>query len=484
MRFTEVMIGQKRISPDRSQDRRQSVRRKEDQDTDISPSSNQEAHSGFHKKDFIFVVLFGALILLSFAAINNMNILGAIWATLIFALGLAVYNKRVKAEDIKQAYIPQQSLRDMVLRGETRLADAFEEAIIILGTELRITYANPAARDMLGIDKPGQGLATVMRNPAVIEMVKTVLQGGKPDNVTFHVESPVNRHFRSFAAPITTTLESETKNRALLVLYDVTDIVRSNDLRSDFLANASHELKTPVASLLGYIETLRGHAKNDEKARNKFLSIMQEQAERMQRLIDDLLSLRRIELSEHVAPTEIINFHQTVQSVLEIVAPIAKTRNVSLNYDGLNNTHVLGKHDDLLQAVLNLVDNAVKICPPSSTVHLTLDKLDQWVPGEEFEPDGPLPNALRRRISIPDPGAEFFIRLRILDEGPGIDRNHIPRLGERFYRISDERKQKGTGLGLAIVKHIIRAHRGGLYVQSDIGTGTEFTLILPGTSPQ
>jgi len=278
MRFTEVMIGQKRISPDRSQDRRQSVRRKEDQDTDISPSST---------------------------------------------LGLAVYNKRVKAEDIKQAYIPQQSLRDMVLRGETRLADAFEEAIIILGTELRITYANPAARDMLGIDKPGQGLATVMRNPAVIEMVKTVLQGGKPDNVTFHVESPVNRHFRSFAAPITTTLESETKNRALLVLYDVTDIVRSNDLRSDFLANASHELKTPVASLLGYIETLRGHAKNDEKARNKFLSIMQEQAERMQRLIDDLLSLRRIELSEHVAPTEIINFHQTVQSVLEIVAPWA-----------------------------------------------------------------------------------------------------------------------------------------------------------------
>ncbi len=449
-------------------------------------SGNQAQDSsqgGFHKKDLIFVAVFGALILLSFAAIYSINILGAIWAVLIFILGLIVYNRKAQANDIKQTFIPQQTLASTILRGETRLADAFEEAIIILEGDLRITYANPAAQKMLAIEKPGQGLATVMRNPAVIEMVQTVTQGGKPDTVTFHVETPLDRHYRSFAAPISTTFETETKNRALLVLYDVTDIVRANDLRSDFLANASHELKTPIASLLGYVETLRGHAKDDEKAREKFLRIMQEQAERMQRLIDDLLSLRRIELSQHIAPTQTINFHQTVQSVIEIVAPIAQRRQVTLKYTGSEQPPLRGSHDDLLQAVLNLVDNAVKICPPESAVHLTLDQVEHWIPGEEFETNGPLPNAIRRRISTPESGADFFIRLRILDEGPGIDREHIPRLGERFYRISDERKKKGTGLGLAIVKHIIRAHRGGLYVQSEIGKGTEFTLILPGTYP-
>jgi len=234
--------------------------------------------------------------------------------------------------------------------------------------------------------------------------------------------------------------------------------------------------------MLGYIETLRGHAKDDPKAQEMFLGIMQEQAERMQRLITDILSLRKIELSEHLIPTERADFGLAAKAALEAVHPIAKLRNVTIKMTGeKTNILVMGLQDELVQLILNLVDNAVRMSPPKSKVELALDRIDNWVPGLQFKDEPLIQGAPRRRIVTPPSAGISYWRLTIRDAGPGFSPDHLPRLGERFYRIAGDRssKEKGTGLGLAIVKHIVRWHRGGLYIESQGGVGTEFTIIMP-----
>jgi len=251
------------------------------------------------------------------------------------------------------------------------------------------------------------------------------------------------------------------------------------------LANASHELKTPVASLLGYIETLNGHARDDEEARTMFLSIMQQQAERMQRLINDILSLRRIELSEHRAPTETAALYLAYLAAKESVAPMAKQSKIKIKYNGPKELLVKGKQDELVQLVLNIIDNGVKMTKPGEIIQVSGENIVGWQPAEAFS-QTPIADisAKRRIVSPPEPGASFA-QLRIKDKGPGFKKEYLPRLSERFYRVVGDRssQEKGTGLGLAIVKHIILRHRGGLLVETSEGVGTEFTILIP-TSTQ
>jgi len=447
----------------------------------LPDSYTAHAQKRLQSQDLIFFLGLGTLIQLCLAAFTGIPLLHALLGTLIFIAGGFAYRKSIQAGDIDSAFTPKFSISETVRQGEARLADGFAEAVVIIGQQHQVTYANPAAQAMLGIERPGQALATFVRNPAVIDMIHTVMGGNRPHAVTYHVETPVDRHFRTYAAPINSLFDNEPPIRALVVFYDITDIVRANDLRSDFLANASHELKTPVASLLGYIETLRGHARNDPDARERFLVIMQEQAERMQRLINDLLSLRRIELTQHLAPTDTTNFYASIQTALETVAPLLNARKVTIDYTGPQYANVIGIADDIVQLVLNLVENAIQISPPDSVVNLDLDLLLDWTPGEEFSETALALDAPRRRINTPADPDKSFYRLRIRDSGPGFAREHLPRLGERFYRIAGDRKNKdrGTGLGLAIVKHICRRHRGGFYVESAQDVGTEFIITLP-----
>jgi two-component system phosphate regulon sensor histidine kinase PhoR len=234
--------------------------------------------------------------------------------------------------------------------------------------------------------------------------------------------------------------------------------------------------------MLGYIETLRGHAKNDPTAREMFLGIMQEQAERMQRLIVDILSLRKIEQIEHIIPTERADLGLAAKAALEAVHPIAKRRNVNVSLNGKKkNALVMGSQDELVQLSLNLIDNAVRMSPPKSKVTIKVDRLNNWMPGDQFSHKPIIEDMPRRRIVIPPKTAQDYWRLSVRDAGPGFKPEHLPRLGERFYRIAGDRssKEKGTGLGLAIVKHIVRWHRGGFYIESAEGHGTEFIIILP-----
>jgi two-component system phosphate regulon sensor histidine kinase PhoR len=260
---------------------------------------------------------------------------------------------------------------------------------------------------------------------------------------------------------------------------DETEIRQVERTRADFLANASHELRTPLASLSGFIETLRGHAKDDAGARERFLSIMQAQAGRMSRLVDDLMSLSRIELGEHIAPADQIDLAACVADVLDASTPIAERRGVKLKIKlpRKGSARARGDRDQILQVIQNLVDNAVKYSPDGGVVEVALQAgLSPEAASAPYRP-----GAARLSLLAPDLQAQAYAALRVSDRGAGIPREHLPRLTERFYRVEGQKsgERSGSGLGLAIVKHIVNRHRGGMTVESAVREGTTFTVYLP-----
>jgi len=242
----------------------------------------------------------------------------------------------------------------------------------------------------------------------------------------------------------------------LLTFRDLTPLRRAEEMRADFVANASHELRTPLAALSGFIETLQGPAREDAKARERFLGIMQEQARRMARLIDDLLSLSRIELNAHRQPDTPIDLEPIVGQVVDSLQTLARDRAVMVNVEAAGALPVLGDRDELVRVFENLVENALKYGASGKRLDITL------TPAKGL--DG-------------EPEAQVSVR----DYGPGISPEHLPRLTERFYRVDvrESRAQGGTGLGLALVKHILNRHRGRLSIESTPGAGATFIVHLP-----
>ncbi len=359
------------------------------------------------------------------------------------------------------------------------LTDALPQAIAVLDRDGRVIHANPMARSLIEMDTLGRPLSVYVRDSGITDRLTTALAGYTPEPLMVHREVPAESYISLLFSAVTPVEDGSGRMIVLVVMNDVTELVLGNQRRADFLANASHELKTPMASMLGYIETLRGHARDDPEARERFLGIMAQQAERMQRLIRDLLSLRRIEQSEHIAPTETADLDLSVRAAIESVAPMAETRGVKLKYRKKKRSIVPGHQDETIQLCLNLIENATKLSPAGSTVYITLSRFDQWKPGILFA-DGYLPETATTRAINPAPTSPLPIyMITISDSGPGFAREHLPRIGERFYRVAGDlsSQEKGTGLGLAIVKHIARRHRAGLYVRSEKGEGTEFCLV-------
>ncbi len=428
--------------------------------------------------------LVGSLIIMGLGAFAGVPLITVSVALALYCAAFAVFilMRRFDLSPIAADSVPKTvSDVEASLREQARLADGFAEAVIIINKRERILYANPAAKTLFTINEIGSPLSSIIRDPNVRELVAQTLKGENPAPVRYHIETPVERHIRVMSSRLISEKEPDKLRRAIIVFYDITDIVRVNTMRADFLANASHELKTPVASLLGYIETLRGHAKDDPEAQEAFLIIMQQQAERMQRLIDDLLSLRRIEMVEHLAPNETGDLFLATRAAMEAIKPMAKKRGVKIKYEGPEEVLVTGIQDELVQLVLNLLDNAVQFTPEKGVVRLKMTILDMWQPQQAFTQDGTFEAGHRRRIVELDHTEGRFARLQIRDEGPGFAREHLPRLAERFYKIIDQSgaAKRGTGLGLAIVKHITRRHRAGLFVESAAGQGTEFTILMP-----
>jgi two-component system, OmpR family, phosphate regulon sensor histidine kinase PhoR len=232
-------------------------------------------------------------------------------------------------------------------------------------------------------------------------------------------------------------------------------------MRVDFVANASHELRTPLASLLGFIETLQGPARGDAAARERFLEIMRAQAQRMTRLIEDLLSLSRIELRAHVPPEGPIDLKPVAAQMIDTMGPLAREHGVDIAFSAPEGRlMVVGDRDELLRVVENLIENAVKYGGTGKRIEVALARTE------------------------PAHARAAEVELTVRDHGPGIAPEHLPRLTERFYRadVVESRQKGGTGLGLAIVKHIVARHRGRMTIESELGKGAVFRVTLPALS--
>ena len=331
-------------------------------------------------------------------------------------------------------------------------------AAIVLDREGRVIAFNEAATTIAPALSRGEPALIALRMPELVDAVRRAARRRERQRVEFFERVPLDRWFEAFVIPIRVATGDENVADLLLMTFnDLTPLRRVEEMRADFIANASHELRTPLAALLGFIETLQGTAKDDTTARTKFLGIMQGQATRMARLIDDLLSLSRIELNAHLRPNTPVDLAPIVRQVVDGLQTLARDRGVEINVAVPPGAlMVLGDRDELIRAVENLVENALKYGAVGKRVDITAAHGQTRAGGAEA-------------------------RIAVRDYGPGIPSEHLPRLTERFYRVdvSDSRAQGGTGLGLALVKHVLNRHAGRLTIESTLGAGAIFTMHLP-----
>ena len=329
------------------------------------------------------------------------------------------------------------------------IIEALDMPTIVFDRDTQIVRQNAAARSLVGAYPERAVLSARIRSPAILELVARVVARGVPESVEHTERVPSERWHEVRVAPVSATAEPD-KRLFVITFRDLTEARRMDRMRTDFVANASHELRTPLASLMGFIETMQGPARNDEAARTRFFGIMLEQAQRMARLIDDLLSLSRLEMRAHVAPEGEVDLGRTVAHVVDTLKPMASDLGVEIELAlPPAPAMVTGDVDELIQVFSNLIENACKYGQAGKRVEITV---------AESEAEG----------------AHVTVR----DFGPGIAKEHVPRLTERFYRVDVEtsRAKKGTGLGLAIVKHILARHRARLVVRSTPGEGSAFTV--------
>lgn len=342
---------------------------------------------------------------------------------------------------------------------QARLAESYEtileavpEPLLVLRRDRRVLNANRAIVALLGYDPIDADLATAIRHPEVIAAATTVLAGEAGERtVEFRRGGAVEQVL--LARLVALPDGRADRPAAVLALHDLTAIRKTMEMRADFVADVSHELRTPLSAIVGMVETLRGPARDDAEARERFLAVMEEQGQRMSRLVDDLLSLSQIQANEHTRPTEAVRVQDLLPTVARMVEPHAEKKQVSVVVEadaGL--PAVAGDAEQLQRAFQNLVLNAVKYGRDGGTVRMV---------GRRDGPDG--------------------IAVSVIDQGEGIPEQHLPRLTERFYRVDKARSRAlgGTGLGLAIVKHIITRHQGRLAIESEVGVGSTFTVWLP-----
>lgn len=329
-------------------------------------------------------------------------------------------------------------------------------AVLLVDAEERIVQANAAAQATFGAGLAGRALVTVLRQPALGRALEAALRDGRRDRVRV-VTGPAPETVRLVSvAPAPAAV---LPGGAILAFDDITALEEAEAMRRDFVANVSHELRTPLTALMGFVETLRGAAKDDPVARDRFLAIMEREAGRMNRLVGDLLSLSRVEAEERRRPTAAVDIAGVLRNVIQTLRPRAEAEGVALIAEGLDGVPTLpGDADQLTQLFVNLVENAVKYGGSGGEVRIEAETL----------PHEPV---------LRGPA----LKIVVSDRGEGIEALHLPRLTERFYRVDTHRSraQGGTGLGLAIVKHIVARHRGRLKIESEKGKGSRFSVILP-----
>ena len=345
------------------------------------------------------------------------------------------------------------------------IIDNIPDPLIFLNSKGRVQSMNKAARDRFGGRIMGRELSHITRDPGLLEAGNAVLADGGHRIVEISISDPVYRVFnvRLEALPG----QQDEQRTALVMFRDLTEIRRIESMRVDFVANVSHELRTPLATLHGFIETLRGPARDDLEAHDRFLEIMDEQTSRMTRLVTDLLSLSRIETAEHTPPSEEVALRPLAEHLAAAAELTAGRRGIRIVLDISQDLPALiANSDEISQVLQNLLENAIKYGRDQSVVTIRA----------EIAEDLPASVSLQ---------SEDLVAISVSDQGDGIAREHIPRLTERFYRVDTARSRElgGTGLGLAIVKHIVSRHRGALTIDSKVGEGSRFTVYIPCVAP-
>jgi len=343
--------------------------------------------------------------------------------------------------------------------GWRALIDAMPDAAIALAADGSVLHFNGLFRDLFPRCMSGIPFSHVTRNPELMAAVDQALAMSEPAVVELTERVPLERRLSATVSGQLAGAGGAGQPALLITLRDQTEQDRLAQMRADFIANASHELRTPLAALRGFVETLQGPAREDVKARERFLGLMQAQATRMTRLIDDLLSLSRVEMRAHLSPRGTADLGEIASHVTQTVEPLAKEANIAIALEiSVPCARIRGERDEIVQALLNLVQNAIKSGRAGGHVSVRVAHLPaRGLAGQQVE-------------------------IAVIDDGPGIAPEHLPRLTERFYRVNagKSRDKGGTGLGLAIVKHIVVRHRGELRIASEVGKGSTFALVFDG----
>jgi two-component system, OmpR family, phosphate regulon sensor histidine kinase PhoR len=401
-----------------------------------------------------WVILTAAIV---FAALAIGDALAAGYAAAGFAaIALSAVLAARAGADEKAHHLPPAAMPERAGDPLEAVVAGMPDPVIALDGNGRVLTLNDRARLLAPALRQGEPVSLVLRMPEVIDAIGRAYAGGEEQRVEYFERVPLDRWFEAIVVPVKRQGGAARPDLMLMIFHDLTPLRRAEEMRADFVANASHELRTPLAALSAFIETLQGTARDDAKARERFLAIMQEQARRMARLIDDLLSLSRIEQNAHRRPDTPVDLVPIVRQVVDGLETLARDRGVAVHINAPSALMVPGDKDELVRVFENLVENALKYGATGKRVEISV-----------------------RQVLSPEGISEAQIAVR--DYGPGIAPEHVPRLTERFYRVdvSESRAQGGTGLGLALVKHILNRHRGRLSIGSVLGAGATFTVHLP-----
>jgi two-component system phosphate regulon sensor histidine kinase PhoR len=403
-------------------------------------------------------LLIAALVFAVLVQVAGLAVVPALIGFAAIALAVLIWEASMPGVDEAPPY-GRQVMPGIADRAVEAIVSGLPDPTIALTPDTLVVAFNASAQQISPGILRGEPISFALRVPNVLEAVRAVAASRQLRRTEFFQRVPTDRWWEATIAPLVLPGEEPNVDRhlVLLALRDLTPLRRVEEMRADFVANASHELRTPLASLSGFIETLQGPARNDAPSRDRFLAIMKEQATRMARLIDDLLSLSRIEQKAHIHPDSTTDLVEIVHEVADGLSPLARERDVEIKItDKASSLVVSGDRDELIRVFENLIENALKYGASGKRVDITLSR--EPVAGE---------------------ARDAIVSVR--DYGPGIAPEHLPRLTERFYRvdIGESRAQGGTGLGLALVKHILNRHRGRLMIESTPGSGANFSVRLP-----
>ena len=394
-------------------------------------------------------------ILAALVLVGALNGIAALIGSLVLMLATATWPLDSSAilDAISGNTAPARARPDEGERGSWRaVIDAIPTAALALDAAGTLVHHNRLAAEMFPKIKSGQPMSQISRSPDLLVAVDRALASEQRIDVDLVERVPVERRVAATVSRLArSTLPASPS--VLVTFRDLTEQDRLAQMRADFIANASHELRTPLASLRAFVETLQGPARDDVNARTRFLTLMASQAERMTRLIDDLLSLSRVEMRVHLPPRGIVELNESAQYVFQSLEPIAEAAKMKLSLVRGDAARIRGDREEIVQVLQNLIQNAIKYGREDGTIEVRVGR------------------------DAPRGAGDARVWVTVSDDGPGIGPEHLPRLTERFYRVNaaSSREKGGTGLGLAIVKHIMNRHRGELRIASRLGAGSTFT---------